>query len=334
MDRLTDISLLDGWIPVRFYWREDQPMVDWCYLGRHRLQDPFFEQTVGQRILEPFNLLFRQQTSMQLLGELHEARPGIQPTGFIFHLSRSGSTLVSRMLAALPKNVVISEARPIDATLRSRSQSATVTDEQRSTWLRWMVSALAQRRCGDEEHFFTKFDAWNIFDLPLIRQAFPEVPWIFIYRDPVEVLVSQMEQRGAHMVPGVINPLLFGMDFNAIMEMQPEVYCAKVLAAICQAALQHHSEGGMLVNYTQLPDAVSTSISEFFGARWTEAEKQIMEATTKRNSKDPAAIFTGDSASKQNKAREQLREAARRWLYPIYEELESARAERNVTFQY
>ena len=326
MDRLTDISFLDGWIPVRFYWRDDQPMVDWCYLGPHRFQDPFFEQTVGQRILEPFNLLFRHQTPMQLLGELHEARPGIQPTGFIFHLSRSGSTLVSQMLAALAKNVVISEARPIDSTLRSRFKDTTVTDEQRSTWLRWMVSALAQRR-GDEEHFFIKFDAWNIFDVPLIRQAFPEVPWIFIYRDPVEVLVSQMGHRGAHMVPGVINPLLFGMDVNAIMEMQPEVYCAKVLAAICKAALQHRSDGGMLINYTQLPDAFSTSIAGFFGVRWTDAEKQIMEAATKRHSKDPAAIFTGDSASKQNKAHEQLREAATRWLDPIYEMLEIARLE-------
>ena len=38
------------------------------------------------------------------------AEPGIDPTGFIFHLARCGSTLVSQMLAALPEHIVLSEA--------------------------------------------------------------------------------------------------------------------------------------------------------------------------------------------------------------------------------
>jgi hypothetical protein len=325
MDRLTDIAYLDGWIPVRLYWRESQPMVDWCYLGRHRFQDSFFDQTVGQCMLEPFNLLFRHQTPMQVLGELNEARPGLQPNGFIFHLSRSGSTLVSRMLSALPKNIVISEARPVDSTLRSPFQNATVTDERRTTWLRWMVSALAQQRRGDEENLFIKFDAWNISDVPVIRQAFPDVPWIFIYRDPVEVLVSQMDHRGAHMVPGVINPLLFGMDSNTVIEMEPEDYCAKVLAAICEAALQYHPHGGMLINYTQLPEAVWSSISKFFGLSFTEAEMQIVRDVARLDAKNAALVFRNDSAKKQEQATDRIREAANRWLYPLYEELESRR---------
>src|SRR5712692_2993394 len=145
MDRLTDAAQLDGWITVRFYWREGQPMVDWCYLGRKRFADSFFEHTVNKLMALPFNLLFRQQTPISVLDDLHEARPGLKPTGFIFHMSRCGSTLITQMLAVLSGTVVISEARPLDSVLRAHFRSTQVTDKQRIAWFQWMVSALGQK---------------------------------------------------------------------------------------------------------------------------------------------------------------------------------------------
>src|SRR5688572_22366488 len=107
MDRLTDAAQLEGWVPARFFWREGKPMVDWCYLGSQRFETGFFEQTIGKCMTRPFNLLFRQQTPIEVLEEWHEIRPGLKPTGLVFHMSRCGSTLVSQMLTAIPTNVVI-----------------------------------------------------------------------------------------------------------------------------------------------------------------------------------------------------------------------------------
>jgi hypothetical protein len=134
-----------------------------------------------------------------------------------------------------------------------------------------------------------------------------------------------MDHRGAHMVPSVIDPLLFGMDSNTVIEMEPEDYCAKVLAAICEAALQYHPHGGMLINYAQLPDAVWSSISKFFGFSFTDAEMQIIKDVPKLDAKNAALVFQNDSAEKQEKATERVCEAANRWLYPLYEELEGRR---------
>jgi hypothetical protein len=52
-----------------------------------------------------------------------------------------------------------------------------------------MVAALGQARAG-ETRLFLKLDCWHMRDLPLFRRAFPNTPWVFLYRDPVEVLVS------------------------------------------------------------------------------------------------------------------------------------------------
>jgi gluconate kinase len=323
MARLIDLPELEGWVPIRLYWKEDQPFVDWCYLGRERFTDPFSTQTVEACLSRPSRLLFRHQTAIEVLRAWSSISPGLQASGFIFHVSRCGSTLISQMLAKLSRTIVISEARPIDSVIRAGFQHAELDDRQRIDWLRAMVSALGQPRLGTEKHLFIKFDAWNILDLPLIRRAFPTVPWIFLYRDPVEVLVSQLGHRGAHMIPGVIDPLLFGMDIAMATSMSSEEYCARVLATICQAALEHHREG-RLMNYQELPEAVLEP-SGFLGLTFTEAEIDSMRRVTKVHSKNPSTTFEADGAGKRQKAIEPVRQAASKWLYPIYEQLEDAR---------
>ncbi len=317
---------LTGWIPIRIYWKERRPLVDWCWVGTRRFTEPFFDHTIEVCLQLPFANLCRPQTPIDMLRERHAIEPGLQPRGFIFHMSRCGSTLVSQMLAALPKNVVISEAGSIDSVLRAKFREPSLTDQERADWLRWMVSALAQRRSGDEERLFIKFDSWSVLDVPLISRAFPGVPWIFLYRNPVEVLVSQLAHRGAHMVPGGIEPELFGMRLDEVFKMQPEEYCAKVLARLCEAALQHHQScAGIMVNYEQLPDAVWTGVADFFGAEVSDADMQAFRRVATLDAKNPALGFESDSQAKQNKASEAVRVASARWLAPLYEQLEAAR---------
>jgi hypothetical protein len=325
MDRLIYHAQLTGWIPVRLDWDKGEPTIDWCYADSRSLGGQSFDQIVDECLSLPFNLLFRHQTPIEVLGRWSEVQPGLRPTGFIFHLSRSGSSLVSRMLAGLQRNIVISEARPIDATLRAHFHCAQIKAAQRILWLRWMMNALAQKRRGDEEHFFIKFHAWNTLELPLIRRAFPDVPWVFLYSDPVEVMVSQFSQRGAHMIAGALPPALFGMDLRAATSLPPEEYCAKVLAMICKAALQHSREGGRLINYRELPEVVPDSLLNFFGLRCSDSELDTVRAAAKRDAKNPVATFQNDSQKKREKATEAIRDAADKLLYPVYEELEAVR---------
>jgi hypothetical protein len=114
--------------------------------------------------------------------------------------------------------------------LQSSFLSAAVSEEQNLDWLRAMLSTLGQPRRGSEEHLFIKFEAWHVLMLPIIRKAFPEVPWIFLYRDPVDVLVSQMEQPG-QMIPSFLHYHLFGQDANSVASLPPEEYHAVLLAS-------------------------------------------------------------------------------------------------------
>ncbi|MFN2529911.1 MAG: sulfotransferase family protein [Pyrinomonadaceae bacterium] len=320
MGQLNELSKLEGWVPIKVYDRSGRPQLDWCYLGKLRFTDPFFNQTINYAARTPANLLFRHQTDISALNSLPT---GLRPNGFIFHVSRCGSTLVCQTLAALEESIVISEAAVLDEAISSRKQS-TYTPQLRRELFKGLINALGQRRIGNEQRLFLKYDAWNIIDFASIREVFPDVPWIFLYRDPVEVLVSQVDQRGAHMIPGLVDPQWFGLDPAAAFTLKPVHYCALVLAALFEGGLQHYENGGLLVNYNQLPDAIET-INRHFSFECTEAELHQMRKATRRDAKNPALEFQNTREEKKRNPPPEIREAANNGLYVIYERLEAAR---------
>lgn len=321
-----DATLLAGWTPINVHWQDAHLTIDWCRLGELRFTDPFFEQTVARALRDPARLLFRRQTPVEILEDLPTVRPGLPPTGFIFHLSRCGSTLLAQMLAALDRTIVLSEAPPLDEILRAHLRDPRVTRARRIAWLRGLVSAFAQPRRGDESQFFIKFDSWHTLELPLIAEAFPDVPWIFLYRDPVEVLVSHHRLRGMQMIPGVIDPRFFGLDPAAVAAMSLDEYGACVLARIAVAALAQARTGHVrLVNFRQLPAVLGESLGGFFRVNWSPADLARMRAAAQFEAKNPTVTHQDDSAAKQRAASGEIRRLAEVWLAGVHGQLEQLR---------
>src|SRR5512140_1723358 len=320
------VNDFSGWIPIRIDWEEDRPMVEWGFLGVCRFSDPFFAQTISQCVRHPADLLFRHRTSLESLGEITASAPTVQPTGFIFHMSRCGSTLVSQMLAALPQNIVLSEAAPIDDVLRAHFRDPRITDEQRVRWLRWLVAALGRRRNPAEQHLFIKFDCWHVMFLPIIQRAFPGVPWIFLYREPLEVMASAQKQLGGQMIPGVLPAALFGWDAATVQRMSLYEYATRVLGRLCEAALEHAgASGGRLANYLQLPASLWPELLKYWQVDFSGADRARMLEAAETDAKNPVLPFEPDSRTKQESVSPELRDLSRQWLEGVYRQLEARR---------
>jgi hypothetical protein len=314
-------ELFRNWVPARICFADSRPCVDWIYAGDRRFTDPFYDDTlrICQRL--PFNQLFRRQTPMEQLSEIVRASDVISPTGFIFHISRCGSTLVSQMLASPDTNIVISEASVFDEIVRTQA-----ADDQKVIWLRAMVDALGRRRFDREKDYFIKFDCWNTLDLDLIQRAFPETPWIFVYRNPVEVMVSNMREPGVQMIPGAIPGLFPGMSLDELLLFSKEERCARVIAKFFQAALDNEgSAKALLINYEQLPDAVFGSIAAHFGLRFDAVQTEAMTHATGFHAKSKLGGFSPDSEKKRAEASEAIIRYASEIVDPLYEKLEKIR---------
>ncbi|MEO7505721.1 MAG: sulfotransferase family protein [Pyrinomonadaceae bacterium] len=323
-----DTRRLRGWLPVRFHMRSTGLELDWCYLGEQRLTDPFFDDTIARQLHYPFNLFFQPRTTIQTLAEFETHFGRRQPAGLIYHWSRCGSTLVTQMFAALERNTAVSEASVIDAVLRCRRWQGGIQEEQQIEWLRGMVSALGQNRDNADENVFIKFDSWHVIFLPLLQRAFPRVPAIFVYRDPLEIMASQMNSRAAFMLPGTPDALVFDFSTTEMVELSPEQYIARVLAAIGRLALAGAREHKlMLLNYHELPAAMETRIAPHFGVKFDREEWATMHAATVFNAKNPALKFSGDTEAKRRAATPEMLNACAEWLDPLYSEFEAVRLE-------
>ncbi|MFN2606686.1 MAG: sulfotransferase family protein [Acidimicrobiales bacterium] len=318
---------LPRWTPVRVSWADGEGSVDWCRTDGERFDDPFFAQTAERCLRHPARLLFRRSTRLDDLAA-DATSTADEPSGFIFHLSRCGSTLVSQMLAALPSTFVISEAGPLDSVLRPPADVRAPAPDRRRAWLRAMVAALGRSRTGTHTQYVVKLDAWAAFQLGLVRAAFPSVPWLFLYRDPLEVLVSQLAQRGYHTMPGALSADGLDIPPGEAMTMAPEDYCARALAGICHAVLGGLDDQALLVDYRQLPDAVHDRIAAHFGIRVTADDRRAMAEVATRDAKNPVLAFEPDGATKRHRATPQAVAAAEQWLRPPYEALEVARGSR------
>jgi hypothetical protein len=316
----------DGWLPTKAFWRNGHLYVQWSFFGERRLKEPLFEWTVRLSLFEPFNRLVSYCTPIEQLGVWLERHPPLHPSGFVFHMSRCGSTLVSQMLAASPANVVVSEASPIDAVVGARVVQPGLSDGNHCRWLQWIVGALGQPRMGSERRYFIKADTWHTLALALFARAFPDVPWVFLYRDPVEVLVSQMRMPGIQMIPGGLGIDLFGIA-AADRARSPEDYCARVLASICQPVLQHcDTERALLVNYSELPGAVWQTIMPHFAVDCSGADRILMADAARFDAKAPGSRFAADADTKQREAGVPIRSAAQTWLNDLYLRLEAKRS--------
>jgi hypothetical protein len=312
------------WLPIQVNAGVDIT-VDWAWFGPKPLRESFYEDSIRRTLTSPFARLFRYRTTLGDLLAQADAVPSRAPDGFIFHMSRCGSTLVAQMLAALPDSIVVSEAAPIDTVTHLARAADDGNSDIAVRALRAIVATLGRCRAGDERRYVIKLDSWHALALPLFRRAFPEVPWVFLYRDPIEVLVSQMRQRGTQMLPQMLPPRFYGIDDDALV---PDAeYCARVLAAICTAAADNAElGGGLMIDYRELPEAVTSRIMPHFGIAAGAAERAAMAAAAARDAKAPAREFAADGAAKQREASEAVRQAAERHLDEIHRRLARASA--------
>ncbi|ALI01634.1 sulfotransferase family protein [Pseudomonas sp. FW306-02-F02-AA] len=307
---------LDGWLPIRVWQQGGEWRVDWCWFGDQPLRQPFFRDAVEEALRLPFNQAFRRQTPLSVLSDWQTISPGLVPSAFIFHASRCGSTLISQMLAQLDNHIVISEPPPLDALLRSELPPA-----ERNAAIRGLLSAYGQPRRGVEQRLVIKLDAWNIGELKRLRECFAETPWLFVYRDPLEIAVSHLRRPGLHMVPGLIGTS--ALDDGAAFEGR-EDFIARRLGKLLQLGVEHcHEFAGLAVNYRELPGAMEGHLARFFALN-AEQRTQVFSAVS-QHAKQPAETFVADSEGKQQEASARLRERVECWAHGPYEALEQWR---------
>ena len=312
-----DIAALAAFTPVALDFAPPAGGIDWGDLSGLRFAEPFFDQTVERWAGGPAPRLVR--TDFSALAALDDA-PSLDPSALIFHLSRCGSTLVSRLLAALPGTLVVAEPRPLNSLLMA--DPAALDEAEQAKLLRLLVRALGRRRFGDERRYVLKLSSWNVTRLDLFRRAFPGVPLIWLQRAPEQVVASiAADPPGWSKLRR--SPEAAQRFFGIAPEQPPGSdavgFCAQVLEALLGAA--HAARHELLVlDYRELPEAIWTRLAPLLGLEPDASDIARLAEASRFHSKDPRRIFAGDPADRPALA-EGLRALVADRLEPLYRAL-------------
>lgn len=326
---------LKGFIPTQVSLRGKNLEISWIDASDINLTEPFFEQTHRRLISEGKRA--RIVTDLKAVFELSEQLPSCQPDGFIFHTSRCGSTLVCNALKSLPLTAVVAEAQPISASLvpyvpeRIQSFAPETWEISRDRLVSAMITVFGQIRASAAARLYIKLNSWNTLALHIIRSLWPNVKWVFLYRDPIEILVSNVRNKPSWLEQRTSSrraSAFFGFTPKEVEAMSVEEFGARVLGKYFSNAADMANDHGLLMNYRQLNANGLRQILTFLGVSRDELEGSKIEEVLGFYSKDKDRLkpFTNDSDEKQSSASVALRRAVDEWSAGAFECLDAIAA--------
>ena len=322
--------------------------------GPHKL--PMFKDLVAASQCKGRNVKSMRMSDIKKEMEMEESIGAprttmIPPTGFIFHESRVGSTLIANMLGSDPFNMVFSESVPPSSILMHCRGSC--KHEEKVSIFRNTV--LAMGRSPVHKRVFFKFQSITTTFMHVALEAFPDTPWIFVYRNPVQTMMSHMDpaKGGGRMA----NCLRSKRNSNEIYEnilnevglnpriAPPEASCAAHLEMLCEHALRAYDKfgtidngvggrRGLLLDYKHLPGAVPNIVLPHFGihdinsssmkSMWKESSyysKDSKRHSHRGKAKSKSGVFAGDSEDKEKRASSAIDHWTEKIMQPTYEKM-------------
>jgi hypothetical protein len=313
-----------GWQPFALEWGAHGAELAWgC--GVVGGDVPFHDLAVSNLRRRPLNRWFAVRTPLTPDFVAALEADMLPLSGLLFHLSRCGSTLIAQTLKAWPGTRVLSEPELLDTALM------TALCGMDPDWLvfRGVLAALRQPTASDRR-VVIKLDAWHALALAHLQARLPAVPWLFVYRDPLEVLVSHAREPGRHTAPGMLPEAWLGAAPPA--PLSPIEHAARVLGALCTTVLPR-ANAQHLVNYCDLvaqdadasPPALMDRIPRWFGLDPAEVDRARLASTLTQHAKRLGEAYVDDRAGKRDAATDPLRAATERWLGQPYAALEAIR---------
>ena len=322
---MSDPKSLEGWLPVDAVVVDGRPGLQWLDMAGVCLSEPFFQQTV-ERVKANRNELF---TEFDVLLQVEKAVESVPPTGFIFHSSRCGSTLLANACRAIDGAIVLSEPNAIDKLLMrfiTDVSDTPVKEALYSVFLRGVVHALGQPRADGDRYLFIKFSCCSFALIDRIRRIWPDVPAVFIYRDPVETIVSNVNDVPAWLIDEDHRVLagIIGVSPDEFAAMSLEERCARTIAGLYSRAL---GDDCLLINYNELSLPVISGVLSYFNVNPSTEEMETIARATGVYAKDASGgrPFTADAETKQKLASSLVRKTAAAWANEPYQRLEQKR---------
>ena len=242
-----------GLIPIKIDVKKKE--IIWSDLGEYHFYESFFHKSLTVFNNLNKNRIITYSTDINLLLDKNLLKSYVYPSGFIFHLGRSGSTLLSKILARNRNHLVISEPAPLNQIWEILKDIKDINKiEEFKTIYQNLLLSILRHRLKSHKYSFIKFTSYNIHFFEYINALFPNVPAIFLYKKPNEVIASFAEnpsgilnlpKKTLEFFTGILNPNMeliiqkqlneaFEIDESKLKKVKFESLIPENLKSLCQ----------------------------------------------------------------------------------------------------
>eukprot|EP00977_Amphora_coffeiformis_P024875 scaffold17426_cov170-Amphora_coffeaeformis.AAC.8 len=275
----------------------------------------------------------------------------LPPTGIIFHQSRCGSTLAANMLATLERTRIYSETGSTVKALRACTPNVECHPGTHQRLVHDVYYLLGRSTRGENiDHVFYKTNSGGMF-IEHFTAAFPQTPWVYMYREPTEIIRSHWKIPEDQIASNTDIPCARNYDnpfqptsTQYVLNMRNVTsdqltrteYCAVHLDAISHSVVSEHERTGkgLFINYQQMPHVVwERMLPQEFRVPVTVEMRQKMQQVSRVYSKGKgdaqiaAQIWTEDTTLKRSSVTPEVHNAVQRFCPDTYQKLEHVRAQ-------
>lgn len=179
----------------------DTNKIVWTDIGKYHFYEGFMYKSLDMFYNLSQNKVQTYATDLDVLLDDTLFQNYIYPNGFIFHIGRSGSTLLVKALARSQAHLVLSEPAPLNQILscfRNKIENSLVVNEDCKKMYHHLALALLRQRVASHKYAFIKFSSYNIRFFDFIQSVFPDVPVLFLTRNCEEVVASFTKKKAGY----------------------------------------------------------------------------------------------------------------------------------------
>lgn len=325
---ISEVESTPGLIPFAIDSASKQ--VIWRDLGRYHVYEGRFNRAFSmyEGLLETLQKKQASQLATDLSVMPLIQVETVQPSLFIFHTSRCGSTLLTRAMAQARTNLVYGEVEVINDlwSLFLADNDNVIKDEfspQQAQQFRSLISLLGRRRAENYQQYIIKFPSIYTHLITSITSLYPDVPVMYLYRDPVEVLAS-LEEGGCQTIKN--RHTAFGKAVvadNAPYTDDASSYAIKLLEMNMQAVLKEQNANIHYLDYRYLNKDNLPIILSKLNIQYTDHDLVKMQQQFRFYSKSfhKHQDFSHDSEHKRRYLSDDLKRQSDQYLQGHYKEL-------------
>ncbi len=286
--------------PQRLIVLKDELFVEWRVSREN--PEPIWLESIKELAAEKKGGKDRSRFFVPLkrLTAFFEKNPQPAPFLTIYHVSRCGSTLLARCLEQVPGIQVAIEPILINGYLGLVRMGRTFVPRE----FRTLIEAIAL--AGGTPFLAIKATSTWLFDLELIRSAGFGMSEVLLHRNPLEVLVSNMEGPPSFLRAQTIAS--FGARFPELLQVEPDQVIPKFLELSYRVASEAVASFDQVIGYPALVKHPRAVVESILGREIPESAAASISRIMKFHSKLRGKRFSGDSEEKIKKASPRMHE--------------------------